>query len=92
MNLSILPFVVAADALFIRAPGVEEEQAMQPGEQSFNAIVDGVNSLLSSGLVTLVLLPALALLLYFRGYRVAAPMLVLFSAGLFLARMLGATA
>ncbi len=43
-------------------------------------------------LVTLVLLPVLAVMLYRMGYRVAGPLLGLFTLGLFLARMFGAPA
>lgn len=92
MALSILPFVVAAEAVFIRAPGHEEEETLMPGEQSIAVIVNGAGDLLSSALVSLVLLPVLALGLYFCGYRVAGPMLALFGCGMFLARMFGAPA
>lgn len=92
MSLSILPLVVAAEALFIRAPGQEEQETLSPGEQSFNAISQGADSVLNSGLVTLLLLPTLAGLLYISGYRVAGPMLALFAGGLFLARMFGSPA
>ena len=43
-------------------------------------------------LVTLVLLPVLAVILYRMGYRVAGPLLALFTLGLFFARMLGVPA
>ncbi len=43
-------------------------------------------------LVTLVLLPVLAVILYRMDYRVADPLLDLFTLGLFLARMFGAPA
>lgn len=92
MSLSILPFVIAAEALFVRAPGHEEEKTLYPGEQSLAVIAEGTGSFLTSGPVALLLLPALAVLLYRAGYRVAGPMLGLFAVGLFLARMLGAPA
>jgi hypothetical protein len=92
MSLSILPLVMAADALFIRAPGHEEENTLYPGERSLAVLVEGTGNLLNSGFVTLLVLPTLAGLLYLSGYRVAGPMLALFAAGLFLARMLGTPA
>lgn len=92
MGLSMLPLVIKADAVFIRAPGVEEEETLMPGEKSVGALIDGTLGLLNTGVVTLVVLPALALLLYLTGYRVAGPMLALFACGLFLARMFGAPA
>jgi hypothetical protein len=92
MSLSILSFVIAAEALFLRAPGHEKDDTMYPGEQSLYVISEGAGNLLNSGFVTLFLLPALAALLYFSGYRIAGPMLALLAAGLFLARMFGAPA
>jgi hypothetical protein len=88
--LSILPLVVAAEAVFIRAPGHDDENNLMPGEQSLLVIVDGAGSLLSSALVSLVLLPALAVGLYWQGYRVAGPLVGVFSVGMFLARTMGA--
>ena len=55
-------------------------------------MVDGAFEYLNSGLVTLVLLPVIAVILYQMGYRVAGPLLALFTLGLFLARMLGSPA
>ena len=55
-------------------------------------MVDGISGYLNSGLVTLVLLPVMAVILYRMGYRLAGPSLGLFTLGLFLARMLGAPA
>lgn len=92
MGLSILPLVVAAEALFVRAPGHEEKATLAPGEKSMAVIAEGTSDFLTSGPVALVLLPALALLLYMSGYRIAGPMLALFAVGLFLARMLGTPA
>lgn len=92
MSLSALSFVVSAEAIFIRAPGHEKDDTLVPGERSFNAIAEGTSGFLNSGMVTLVVLPALAALLYLKGYRVAGPMLGLFAAGLFLARMFGSPA
>ena len=93
MVLSFLPLLVDAKAKFIRAPGVEEaERTLFPGEQSLAVVVDGAYGYLNSGLVTLFLLPVLAVILYRMGYRVAGPLLALFTLGLFLARMLGAPA
>ena len=93
MALSALPLLVEADALFIRAPGIERaEETFFPGERSLNIIVEGAYSYLTSGLVTLVLLPVLAVILYRMGYRIAGPLLALFTLGLFLSRMLGTPA
>ncbi len=93
MVLSIFPLLVEAETIFIRAPGLEEtEEALFPGEQSLGVVVDGAYGYLNNGLVTLVLLPVLAVILYRMGYRVAGPLLALFTLGLFLARMLGSPA
>jgi len=93
MVLSFLPLLVDAETKFIRAPGLEEaEEALYPGEKSLTAVVEGTYGYLNSGLVTLVLLPMLAVILYRMGYRVAGPLLGLFTLGLFLARMFGAPA
>ena len=93
MALSILPLLVAAEDKFIRAPGLEETGGViYPGEQTLTVVVDGAFGYLNSGLVTLVLLPVTAVILYQMGYRVAGPLLALFTLGLFLARMLGSPA
>ena len=93
MVLSVLPLLVDAETKFIRAPGLEEvEEALYPGEQSLTVVVDGAYGYLNSGLVTLVLLPVFAVILYRMGYRIAGPLLALFTLGLFLARMFSATA
>jgi len=92
VRVSILPFVVAAEAIFIRAPGHEEENVLAPGERSLNVIAEGTGNILNSGVVTLLILPVLAALLYISGYRVAGPMLALFALGLFMARMFGTPA
>jgi hypothetical protein len=93
MALATLPLLVKADALFIRAPGVElAEETYFPGEKSLNIVVEGAYGYLSSGLVTLVLLPVLAVILYRMGYRIAGPLLALLTLGLFLSRMFGAPA
>ncbi len=93
MVLSILPLRVDAETKFIRAPGLEEvEETLFPGEQSLTVVVDGAYGYINSGLVTLVLLPVLAVILYRMGFRVAGPLLALFTLGLFLARMFGAPA
>ena len=90
MVLSFLPLLVDAETKFIRAPGLEEaEEALYPGEKSLTAVAEGTYGYLNSGLVTLVLLPVLAVILYKMGYRVAGPLLALISLGLFFARMLG---
>lgn len=88
MAISILPLVVQAETIFQRAPGLEEtEEVLYPGEKSLTAVVEGAYGYLSTGLATLVILPVLAAILYRTGYRVAGPMLALFTLGLFLARM-----
>ena len=89
MSLSFIPLMILAEAKFIRAPGLEEEE-LGPGVRSFNTIVEGVDGLLNTGAVTLLLLPFLALTLYLSGYRVAGPMVGLFAVGLFTAKMFGA--
>ena len=93
MVLSVLPLLVDAETIFIRAPGLEgTEEVLYPGEKSLSVVVEGAYGYLNSGLVTLVLLPVLAVILYRMGYRVAGPLLGLFTLGLFLARMFGAPA
>ena len=93
MAISVLPLLIAAETKFIRAPGLEEtDQAMFPGEKSLNIVAEGGYELLTSGLVTLVLLPVLAVILYRTGFRVAGPLLALFTLGLFLAQMFGTPA
>ena len=93
MALTFLPLLVDSETKFIRAPGLEEtEEFLYPGEQSLTVVVEGAYDYLSSGLVTLVLLPVIAVILYQMGYRVAGPLLALFTLGLFLARMLGSPA
>lgn len=93
MALSILPLLVDTEAKFILSPGLEEaEKPLHPAAQSLTALAEGTYGYLNSGLVTLVLLPVLAVILYRMGYRVAGPLLALFTLGLFLARMLGVPA
>jgi hypothetical protein len=94
MALSILPLLVAVEDKFIRAPGLEEveEETFFPGEQSLSVVADGMFSYLNTGFVTLIVLPVLAVVLYQTGFRVAGPLLALFTLGLFLARMLGTPA
>ena len=90
MVLSILPLLVDAKTKFIRAPGFEEtEEVLYPGEKSLTVMVEGTYGYLNSGLVTLFLLPLLAAILWRMGYRVAGPLLALFTLGLILARMFG---
>ena len=90
MVLSILPLLVDAETKFIRAPGFEETEFA--GKQSLTVVLDGAYGYLNSGMVTLVLLPVMAVILYRMGYRVAGPLLALFTVGLFLARMFSAPA
>jgi hypothetical protein len=91
MAISILPLLVDAKTKFIRAPGLEEvEEVLYPGEQSLMVLAEDTYGFLSSGLVTLVLLPVLATILYRTGYRVAGPLLAFFTLGLFLSQMFSA--
>jgi hypothetical protein len=93
MVLSFLPLLVDSKTKFIRAPGLEEtEEVLFPGEQSLTVVAEGAYGYLNSGLVTLILLPVMAVILYRMGYRIAGPLLGLFTFGLFLARMFGAVA
>ena len=88
MAMSFLPLLVDAEEKFIRAPGTEEvEEALFPGEQALTVLVQGSYEYLSSGLVTLIILPVLAAILYRTGFRVAGPLLALFTLGLFISRM-----
>jgi hypothetical protein len=91
MSLSFIPSMISAEAVFLRVPGLEEDE-LRPGELSMNAITEGVGGLLNTGAVTMLLLPLLALMLYFSGYRVAGPMVALFAVGLFAAKMFGTPA
>ena len=90
MAMSILPLLVKAETIFKRAPGLEEtEEVLYPGEKSITTMAEGVYEHLNTGLATLVILPVLAAILYRTGYRIAGPILVLLTLGLFLARMIG---
>ncbi len=91
MAISILPFVVEVKEKFTPAPGHERpEDTMMPGEKSLTVFFEGVEQLLNSGFVTLLVLPVLAVGLYASGFRVAGPIVGLFALGLFMARMFGA--
>ena len=93
MAIYILPLLVDPETRFTRAPGTEEvEEALYPGEQSLTALAQASYDFLSSGLVTLVLLPVLAAILYRTGFRIAGPLLALLTLGLFLSRMLSTPA
>ncbi len=92
MSASVMAFLAATEAKFVYAPGVESSDTLFPGEKSLMVISEGTGALLSTGAVTLVLLPAIAALLYVTGHRVAAPIVGLFAVGLFLAQMFGAPA
>jgi len=89
MSASLLAFAAAVEAKFQLAPGVEKAETLMPGEKSLMAITDGTGALLSTGAVTMVLLPAIAAGLYLTGHRVAGPLIGLFAVGLFMARMFG---
>lgn len=92
MSSSVIGFLAASTARFVPAPGTEEARTLLPGERSLIVIGEGTGALLSSGAVTLVLLPVLAAGLYLAGFRVAGPLVGMFAIGLFLARMFGAPA
>jgi hypothetical protein len=80
-------------AKFVSAPGREEaEAAGRAGEASVRVIWEGAATYLNSGLMTLLVLPVLAVALYRLGFRIAGPLLGLFTLGLFLARMFNAPA
>ncbi len=90
MVLSILPLLVDSKTKFIQAPDLEEtEEVLSPGEQILTVVVEGAYGYVNSGPITLILLPVLAVILYRMGYRVAGPLLALFTLGLILARMFG---
>ncbi len=91
MPISILPFVVDMKDKFVPAPGHERpEDTMIPGEKSLTVVFEGMEQLINSGFVTLLVLPVLAVGLYVSGFRVAGPIVGLLALGLFMARMFGA--
>jgi len=93
MVLSALPLLVDSTAGFIQSTGLETAgEALVPGANSVAAMLAGSFGLVNSGLVTLALSPVLAVILYRRGYRVAGPLLAVFSLGLFFARVLSVPA
>ena len=93
MAISILPMLVELEEKFIRAPGTEEvEEVYYPDEQALTALAESSYEFLSSGLVTLIVLPVLATILYRTGFRVAGPLLALLTLGLFLSRILNTPA
>lgn len=75
-------------AKFVSAPGREGTEAASPaGEAAVRVIWEGAAAYLNSGVMTLLVLPVLAVALYRLGFRIAGPLLALFTLGLFLARM-----
>lgn len=75
-------------AKFVPAPGHEEAATSgAAGEASIRVIWEGAAAYLNTGVMTLLVLPVLAVALYRFGFRVAGPLLGLFTLGLFLARM-----
>lgn len=93
MSMYILPLLVEAATKFQRVPGQDApEETYVPGEKSMTVIVEGAYDYLNTGLVTLVILPVLAVALYRTGFRVAGPLVGLFTLGLFLAKMFGSPA
>lgn len=92
MSAFVIALATAAEAKFQLAPGIEKAQTLIPGEKSLMVITEGTGALLSTGAVTLVLLPAIAAGLYMTGHRVAGPLVGLFAVGLFMAQMFGARA
>ena len=81
-----LTFVLFANIILMATEG------FYPSQQSLTAVADGAFGYLNDGLVTLVLLPVMAVILYRMGNRLAGQSLGVFALGLFLARMLGAYA
>ena len=72
MGLSILPMLVEAETKYIKDPDIEEvEETFYPGEKSLIAVWDGAYGYLSSGRVTLGLVPVIAGILYRMGVRIA---------------------
>ena len=93
MVLSILPLLVESATGFIQSPGLEAAgETLLPGGNSVAVVLEGTFGLLDSGLITLALSPVLAVILYRKGYRIAGPLLALFTLGLFFARMLSVPA
>jgi len=93
MLISVLPLLVQVQDKFLRAPGHERtEETAIPGEKSLDVFTSGIMDILNTGVVTLVVLPGIAAILYLCGFRVAGPMVGLFALGLFMARMFGAPA
>lgn len=92
MPLPVLALLAQADPKFVPAPGHEDLAAGIPGAVSMNVIREGSYEYLNNGVMTLLVLPILAVVLYRMGFRVAGPLLGLFVLGLFLARMIGSPA
>lgn len=88
MWLPGLTLLAQSDPRFVPAPGHERSEI--PGVTSLNVVWDGAYQYLNSGVMTLLVLPILAVLLYRLGFRVAGPLLGLFVLGLFLAKIFGA--
>ena len=91
MSLPVLALLVQVNPKFVPAPGHETSRDVPDGA-SASAIWEGAYESLNSGVMTLLVLPILAVVLYRMGYRVAGPMLGLFVLGLFLARVFGTPA
>lgn len=90
MWLPALSLLAQADPRFVPAPGHERTEI--PGATSMSVVWDGAYRYATSGVMTLLVFPVLAVVLYRMGFRVAGPLLGLFVLGLFLARILGAPA
>ena len=92
MSLPVLALLAQVEPKFVPAPGHEDPAAGIPGASSMSVIWEGAFQYLNSGVMTLLVLPILAVVLYRMGFRVAGPLLALFVLGLFLARMMGSPA
>lgn len=92
MSLHVLALLAQVDPKFVPAPGHEDPAAGIPGAASMSVIWEGAYEYLNSSVMTLLVLPILAVVLYRMGYRVAGPLLGLFVLGLFLARVIGTPA
>ena len=93
MLYSIFQFVISMEDKFIPAPGYEREgEYAFAGEKSATVFVEGASSLRKSVAGTFLGLPGRAAGCEAIGYRVAGPLLGLFTLWLFLARMFGAEA
>ena len=85
----LYPLLADSEVEPILAPQHSTDDAGFSGLHSLTVVADGAYTYLSSGLVTLLVLPVLAVALYKLGYRVAGPLIGLVTLGLFLTRIFG---